>query len=41
MLMENFEPENDSFHRDFEAFSVQTSKVPNFNTLSAKMTTSI
>ena len=29
----NFEPENGSFNRDFEVFSIPTSKVPNFNIL--------
>ena len=33
VLIGNFEPENGSFNRDFEAFSVPTSKVPNFNFL--------
>ena len=45
LLTGNFEPENGCFNRDFEGFSVLTSKVPNFNTLSGalfgKMTSSI
>ena len=31
--MGNFEPENGSFNRDFEVFSIPTSKVPNFKIL--------
>ena len=36
LLIGIFEPENGSFDRDFEAFSVPASKVPNFNILSGE-----